>query len=167
MKRNLTAVLCAIALGAAAVASAATKKASLPVWQDPQVVQQNRIPMAAHFETDGLKLMLNGVWDFNWNEDMNARPMDFYTLDYDASGWDTMPVPGMWELNGYGDPVYLNVGYAWRGHYRNNPPFPADWHNYVGQYRRTFEIDEDWNGKDIFLHIGSATSNVRVWINGK
>ena len=167
MKRIMTAVLCVISLSMAAVASAAAKKASMPAWQDPQVVQQNRIPMSSHFETDGLKLMLNGVWDFNWNEDMNTRPMNFYALDYDASGWDTMPVPGMWELNGYGDPVYLNVGYAWRGHYKNNPPFPADWHNYVGQYRRTFTIDESWSGKDIFLHIGSATSNVRVWVNGK
>jgi len=163
----MTAVLCVLALGTAAVASAATKKASMPVWQDPQVVQQNRIPMAAHFETDGLKLMLNGVWDFNWNEDMNARPMDFYKLEYDASGWGTIPVPGMWELNGYGVPVYVNVGYAWRGHYENKPPYPADWHNYVGQYRKTFEIDENWDGKDVFLHIGSATSNVRIWVNGK
>ena len=167
MKKLMTAVLCVMALGMAAVASGATKKQTLPDWQNPQVVQRNRIPMASHFETDGLKLMLNGVWNFNWNEDMNARPTDFHTLAFDDSGWDTIPVPGMWELNGYGDPVYLNVGYAWRGHYANNPPFPADWHNYVGQYRRTFTLDEDWKGKDIFLHIGSATSNVRVWINGK
>ena len=167
MKKLMTAVLCVMALGMAAVASGATKKQTLPDWQNPQVVQRNRIPMASHFETDGLKLMLNGVWNFNWNEDMNTRPTDFHTLAFDDSGWDTIPVPGMWELNGYGDPVYLNVGYAWRGHYANNPPFPADWHNYVGQYRRTFTLDEDWNGKDIFLHIGSATSNVRVWINGK
>ena len=167
MKIKITAVLCAIALGAAAVASAATKKTALPAWQDPNVLEENRVPMAAHFETDGLKLMLNGIWDFNWNEDMNKRPTDFYKTDYDASGWDTMPVPGMWELNGYGDPVYVNVGYAWSGHYENNPPIPADWHNYVGQYRKTFELDKDWEGKDIFLHIGSATSNVRVWVNGK
>lgn len=167
MKKLMTAVLCVMALGMAAVASGATKKQTLPDWQNPQVVQRNRIPMASHFETDGLKLMLNGVWNFNWNEDMNARPTDFHTLTFDDSGWDTIPVPGMWELNGYGDPVYLNVGYAWRGHYANNPPYPADWHNYVGQYRRTFVLDENWNGKDIFLHIGSATSNVRVWVNGK
>ena len=167
MKKLMTAVLCVLALGMAAVASGATKKQTLPDWQDPQVVQKNRIPMASHFETDGLKLMLNGVWNFNWNEDMNARPADFHSLAFDDSGWDTIPVPGMWELNGYGDPVYLNVGYAWRGQYANNPPFPADWHNYVGQYRKTFTIDENWKGKDIFLHIGSATSNVRVWVNGK
>ena len=168
MKRIMTAVLCILLPGMAAVVStAANKNDAMPDWQNPQVIQENRIPMAAHFETDGLKLMLNGLWDFNWNEDMNARPMDFYRLDYDASGWDNIPVPGMWELNGYGVPVYLNVGYAWRGHYDNNPPFPADWHNYVGQYRKTFVIDENWAGKDVFLHIGSATSNVRVWVNGK
>ncbi len=167
MKRLMTVVLCVFALGATAVAYGATKKQTMPDWQNPQVVQQNRIPMSARFDTDGLKLMLNGIWNFNWNEDMNARPTDFYSLQYDDSAWDTIPVPGMWELNGYGDPVYLNIGYAWKGHYANNPPYPADWHNYVGQYRRNFVLDEDWEGKDVFLHIGSATSNVRVWINGK
>ena len=167
MKKIMTAVLLAIVMGTAFCASGAAKKQTLPDWQDPQVVQKNRLPMTSHFETDGLKLMLNGTWNFNWNEDMNARPMDFHTLAYDDSGWDTIPVPGMWELNGYGDPVYVNIGYAWRGHYANNPPFPADWHNYVGQYRKTFILDEGWKGKDVFLHIGSATSNVRVWINGK
>ena len=167
MKKMMTAVLCVLALGVAAVASAATKKQALPDWQDPQIVQRNRIPMSSNFSTDGLKLMLNGQWNFNWNEDMNARLVDFYSLSYNDEGWDTIPVPGMWELNGYGEPVYLNVGYAWRGQYSNNPPFPADWHNYVGQYRKTFVLDEQWEGKDVFLHIGSATSNVRVWINGK
>ena len=123
--------------------------------------------MSSYFETDGLKLSLNGTWDFCWYESIDARARDFFALDFDASGWDTMPVPGLWELNGYGHPVYKNVGWAWSGHYANNPPFPADWHNYAGQYRRTFSIDENWKGKDIFLHIGSATSNVRVWVNGK
>lgn len=167
MKQTVTAVLCALVLSAAVAASAATKNEVLPDWQDPQIVQKGRIPMSSSFQTDGLRLMLNGVWNFNWNEDMSSRPMDFYRPDYDDAEWDQLPVPGLWELYGYGDPVYVNIGYAWKGHYNNNPPFPPDWHNYVGQYRRTFVLDEEWNGKDIFLHIGSATSNVRVWINGK
>ena len=100
-------------------------------------------------------------------ESIESRAKDFYAMDYDASGWASMPVPGMWELNGYGDPVYKNIGYAWHGHYRNNPPLPADWHNYAGQYRRTFTLTDEWKGKDVFLHIGSATSNVRVWVNGR
>lgn len=166
MKRIMTAVLCVCALGTAAVASTATKNA-LPDWQDPQIVQKNRIPMAAHFETDGLKLMLNGMWDFTWYETIDARSLDFYRTDFDAAGWDVMPVPGMWELNGYGDPVYVNNCYVWRDHFQSNPPFPGTWHNYAGQYRKTFVLDKDWAGKDVFLHIGSATSNVRVWVNGK
>ncbi len=163
----MPAVLCMFVLGAAAVANAAEKKTEMPDWQDPTMIQENRIPMAAHFETDGLKMVLNGVWDFNWNEHMDARPLDFYRLDYDASGWDTMPVPGMWELNGYGDPVYVNNMYVWRKYYQSNPPFVPVEGNYVGQYRNTFVLGDEWSGKDIFLHVGSATSNIRVWVNGK
>lgn len=166
MKRMMTAVLCVLTLGMAAVASAAAKN-ELPAWQDPGVVEENRIPMASHFQTDGLKLMLNGMWDFCWYETIDERSSDFFRADFDASGWDEIPVPGLWELNGYGDPVYVNVGYAWRGHFENDPPFPADWHNHAGQYRKTFTLSEDWNGKDVFLHIGAVTSNVRVWVNGK
>ena len=166
MKRFMTTLLCALTLGMAAVALAAEKN-ELPDWQNPFVLQKNRMPMSSHFETDGLKQTLNGTWDFCWYETIDSRSMDFYKTDFDASGWDTMPVPGLWEMNGYGDPVYKNVGYAWDGHYRSNPPFPAEWHNFAGQYRRTFVLDEEWSGKDIYLHIGSATSNVRVWVNGK
>ena len=88
-------------------------------------------------------------------------------MDYNDTDWGTIPVPGMWELNGYNDPIYLNVGFAWRGHYENNPPYPPTEHNYVGQYRRMFNVDKSWIGKQICLCIGSATSNVRVWVNGK
>ena len=124
IKRLTLAVLAAFSL--AAVAGAA-QKTELPDWQNPHVVQRNRLPMASYFETDGLKLTLNGVWDFRWYETIEERSKDFFTLGYDAS----------------------------------------DWHNYAGQYRRTFELTPEWKGKDIFLHIGSATSNVRVWVNGK
>ena len=166
MKRFISVAFLAMSLGMCTFAASASKDA-LPDWQDPFVLQKNRMPMSSHFETDGLKQTLNGTWDFCWYETIESRSKDFYKTDFDASSWDTMPVPGLWEMNGYGDPVYKNVGYAWDGHYKSNPPFPASWHNYAGQYRRTFVLDEQWEGKDIFLHIGSATSNVRVWVNGK
>ncbi len=164
MKRLLTTVLCLAALSAAAFNLAAEQ---MPDWQNPAVNQRNRLPMSTTFDTGGLNLSLSGMWKFNWNETADSRPMDFYGLSYNDENWDQIPVPGLWELHGYGDPLYLNIGYAWRGHYENNPPYPAMEHNYVGQYRRTFVIDEAWDGKDVFLHIGSATSNVRVWVNGK
>ena len=154
------------ALLCSALFAYASEKA-VPDWQDARVVQKNRYPMTATFETDGQKLSLNGVWRFQWYASIPERSMTFYAEGFDDSAWDTMPVPGMWELNGYGDPVYKNVGWAWDGQYKKNPPFPADWHNYAGQYRRTFTIGKEWVGKDVFLHIGSATSNVRVWVNGR
>ena len=165
MKLMTKALMSILAIGAYIAPVAA--KTELPDWQDPQVIQKNRIPMSSTFRTDGLELSLNGEWNFKWNETIEGRTKDFWTMSFDDSSWDKIPVPGLWEMYGYGAPVYLNVGYAWRGHYKNNPPFPADWHNHAGQYRRTFSLDESWKGKDVFLHIGSATSNVKVWVNGK
>ena len=141
--------------------------ATLPDWQNPEIVQRNRLPMSSTFDVDNMKLSLNGVWNFQWYETIGERSRTFFAVDFDDSTWDTMPVPGMWELNGYGDPAYKNDGYAWFGQYVNNPPYPAEWHNYAGQYRRSFVLGDEWKGKDVFLHIGSATSNVRVWVNGK
>ena len=160
MKLNLLSFLMFLSLSASAA------QTQLPDWQDAGVVERNRYPMTASFETDGQKLSLNGVWDFKWYELIENRALDFFKEDYKAEGWDKMPVPGLWEMNGYGYPLYLNVGYAWRPWYKNNPPFVPLERNHAGQYRRTFSLDESWKGQDIFLHIGSATSNVRVWVNG-
>ena len=91
MKRLALAVLAAFT----AVTYMDAAKIQLPDWQDPQVVQRNRIPMSSHFETDGLKLMLNGTWDFRWYETIDSRSRDFHAVGYDAAGWASMPVPGM------------------------------------------------------------------------
>ena len=136
-------------------------------WQNPAVNQRNRVPMHATFATDSPRLPLDGIWKFRWYESPDARSRDFFRPGQDDAAWGTMPVPGMWELNGYGDPLYVNIPYAWDGHFENNPPFVPTEHNYVGQYRRSFAIPADWAGRDIFLAIGSATSNLRVWVNGK
>ena len=141
MRRLLTIFIGAIAVFAS-LANAEAKQDSLPDWQDPQVVEKNRLPMAASFHTGGLKMSLSGMWKFAWYETIDSRSLDFFKTDYEDAAWDEMPVPGMWELNGYGDPVYKNVGYAWSGHYVNNPPYPALEHNYAGQYRRTFVLGE-------------------------
>ena len=163
--RKIAIILAALA---AVLPGRAQKKTKMEPWQDPNVFEENRMPMRATFTTDQQEtLSLNGIWKFNWNETIEGRTKGFEAVGYDDSSWKTMPVPGMWELNGFGDPLYVNVGYAWRGHYENNPPYPPTERNYVGQYRRTFEVDPSWIGKQICLCIGSATSNVRVWVNGQ
>ncbi len=137
-------------------------------WQDPEVFQENRLPMRATFKTDQQQtLSLNGVWKFHFSESVESRLKGFETITYNDASWKDMPVPGLWELNGYGVPVYVNIGYAWKGLYTNNPPVVPEEGNYVGQYRRAFDIPAGWNGKPVYLCIGSATSNVRVWVNGK
>ena len=154
-------LLLLIAALTAVIDSSAAKKAKLEPWQDPNVFEENRLPMRATFVTDQQRtLSLNGIWKFHWNESPDVRTRGFEAAGFDDSSWDTMPVPGLLELNGYGEPLYVNIGYAWRGHYKNNPPYPPTEQNYVAQYRRTFELPDDWKGSNVFLCIGSATSNV-------
>lgn len=142
--------------------------AAMEDWQDPGVFEINRMPMSATFTTEQQKtLSLNGEWKFNFCRTPSSRTMGFEAVGFDDSRWDNIPVPGLWDFYGYCDPMYVNVGYGWRGHYENNPPFVPEEHNYVGQYRRDFNVDDSWIGKQICLCIGSATSNVRVWVNGK
>ena len=78
-----------------------------------------------------------------------------------------MKVPGVWEMNGYGDPIYVNVGYAWRSQYKNNPPYVPIENNHVGSYRKEIIIPAEWSEKEIFAHFGSVTSNMYLWVNGK
>ncbi|WP_349834612.1 glycoside hydrolase family 2 TIM barrel-domain containing protein, partial [Bacteroides fragilis] len=87
--------------------------------------------------------------------------------DYNDKGWGQMKVPGVWEMNGYGDPIYVNVGYAWRSQYKNNPPYVPIENNHVGSYRKEIIIPAEWSGKEIFAHFGSVTSNMYLWVNGK
>jgi beta-galactosidase len=150
-------------------------------WKDPQVNAVNRLPMHASFfafENEELALngdywksanivSLNGTWKFNWVKDLNERPTDYYTMNYDDSNWKTMPVPGIWEVNGFGDPLYVNCPYAWVGHYENNPPLVPIEQNHVGTYRRTIDIPATWKGKQIIAHFGSVTSNMYLYVNGQ
>jgi beta-galactosidase len=150
-------------------------------WKDPKINQVNRAPMHTNFfayeseelAAQGVKensanfLSLNGTWKFFWVKNADARPMDFYKTTFDDKGWHTMEVPGVWELNGYGDPIYVNIGYAWRNQFKNNPPEIPIEDNHVGSYRREITIPANWSGKQIFAHFGSVTSNLYLWINGQ
>ena len=135
-------------------------------WHDLQVNEVNRYAVHTSFPQAN-RLSLDGTWRFLWVENADQRPTDFFRMDYDAKNWVDMPVPGVWELNGYGDPEYVNVGFAWRGHFKNNPPEVPVKDNHVGSYRRTITIPADWTGKQVIAHFGSVTSNIYLWVNGQ
>jgi beta-galactosidase len=138
-----------------------------PEWHDLQVNDINRYPMHTAFRIEnGDTLSLNGKWKFNWVPNADERPVDFYKVGYNDSSWKDFTVPGIWELNGYGDPEYINNGFAWRGHFKNNPPEIPIKDNHVGSYRKIISIPADWDGKQIIAHFGSVTSNMHLWVNG-
>ncbi len=112
-------------------------------------------------------LSLNGAWKFNWVKNADARPTDFWKKDYNDKGWVTMHIPAVWELNGYGDPIYTGIGYSWSHIFKNNPPEVPTENNHVGSYRREIVVPANWNGKDIIAHFGSVVSNIYLWVNGK
>ena len=163
MKRILTTVL----LAAATILTMAAPEKKLADWQDPNVYESNRLPMKASMLLSSPSMSLNGTWSFRWVDNYNEHLDGFEDPACDDSAWDTMPVPGIWELNGYGDPLYSNTKYPWHGHFDNNPPYVPLEHNHVGQYRRHFTLDAKQARARVILRIGSATSNVRVWVNGK
>ncbi|MCS2756477.1 DUF4981 domain-containing protein [Bacteroides fragilis] len=150
-------------------------------WKNPEINAVNRAPMHTNYfayssseeaakadkENSSNFMTLNGIWKFNWVKNADARPTDFYRTDYNDKGWGQMKVPGVWEMNGYGDPIYVNVGYAWRSQYKNNPPYVPIENNHVGLYRKEIIIPAEWSGKEIFAHFGSVTSNMYLWVNGK
>ena len=112
-------------------------------------------------------LSLDGTWKFNWVANADQRPTDFYKEDLDDSKWKTMNVPGNWEMNGFGDPEYVNIGFAWRGHFDQQPPAVPAKDNHVGSYRRIIDIPANWDGKQVIAHFGSVTSNIYLYVNGK
>lgn len=112
-------------------------------------------------------LSLEGMWKFNFARDHQDSPQGFYATDYDDTQWVDFPVPGILEVNGYGDATYKNVGYAWANQFASNPPFVEERNNYTGSYRKLVEVPADWKGERIYLHVGSATSNLALWVNGK
>ena len=163
---------------AALTLSIAASAQDMNAWRNPYVNEINRAPMHADYfayEGEGIEtpeqsanyLSISGIWKFKWVKDAYNRPIGFWNADYNDSEWLQMPVPGMWELNGFGDPMYVNIGYPWRGHFDNYPPaIPVD-ENSVGSYRNSFTIPAEWKGKNIIIHFGSVTSNIYLWINGQ
>lgn len=167
------------------VKTVAIQQPTFTEWHDLQVNEINRLPLhTMHFAYDpndfpgtGAEyldkkksmnyLSLEGTWKFNWVANADQRPTDFYKTDLDDSKWNNIQMPGNWEMLGYGQPEYVNVGFAWRGHFDQQPPAVPTKDNHVGSYRREINIPSNWDGKRVIAHFGSVTSNIYLYVNGK
>ena len=164
-----------------ATAGNATPRLNAPEWRNPLVNHQNREARHANFfafeSEDAARagekgassryLSMEGMWRFNFVKNHQDAPANFWRSDFDDSKWENFPVPGLFELNGHGDRIYKNVGYAWCTTFESNPPYIGETENYTGSYRREFTLPSSWNGQQVIFHVGSATSNLKVWVNGK
>lgn len=190
MRKKLFVILGMAGLAIVATASNKTvNKAAVKLqptyteWHDLQVNDINRLPLHTQFfafgdeeigngvcpdkTKSGNFLSLDGQWKFKWVENVDQRPTDFYKKDLDDSTWGTIMLPANWELNGFGDPEYVNIGFAWRGHFNEQPPAVPVKDNHVGSYRRTITIPDDWDGRQVIAHFGSVTSNIYLYVNGE
>ena len=182
MRKIFVTAVAAMAAISGFAQGAANKDASptFTEWHDLDVNSVNRYPCHTSYfayESEAAAgrgdmkssvnyLTLNGKWKFNWVENADQRPTGFWVESFDDSKWGDMPVPGIWELNGYGAPEYVNTGFAWRAHFKDNPPQVPVKDNHVGTYRRTITLPEGWSGRQIIAHFGSVTSNMYLWGSG-
>jgi len=180
MKRIFLSAALAAPLAVLQPTAAQTQQPTFTEWHDLQVNDINRFPLHTDFfafedEKKALAgdkaasenfISIEGLWKFKWTENADQRPVDFYSTDLDDSSWKTMIVPGNWELNGYGDPEYVNIGFAWRGHFKGTPPEVPVKDNHTGSYRQEITIPQEWSDKQIIAHFGSVTSNIYLYVNG-
>jgi beta-galactosidase len=149
----------------------------VPEWENPEIFAVNMektratsIPYADEksaidnaYERSPYYQSLNGNWKFHWVPKVADVPSEFYNENYDDSNWDLMPVPGNWEFNGYGTPMYVNNGFGFSA----RPPHINRDNSPVGSYRHTFTVPQKWDGRRIFLHFEGGTNFMYVYVNGK
>ncbi|MBR5697598.1 MAG: beta-galactosidase [Prevotella sp.] len=148
-------------------------------WENPAVLGINKLPYHATLQLPSKEkdcpeiVSLDGQWLFHWSRKPEERPKEFYRLDYDVSQWGKITVPGNWQLQGYGTPIYTNMTYPFQ---RNRPSVtgepPRDWTAYenrnpVGSYVTFVDVTKEMLGKNLILHFGGVHSAFYVWVNGQ
>ena len=149
-------------------------------WENPDIIGINKLPYHSTLQLPSKEaecpeiVSLDGRWYFQWSKDPDSRPADFYRNDYDVSRWDMISVPGNWQMQGYGVPIYTNMTYPFK---TDNPRVTSepnrDWYSFdhrnpVGSYVTFFDITkEDINNRNLILHFGGVKSAMYVWVNGK
>jgi len=170
MKRTLSFVLACLSL-------TSVFSQSKPDWENPEVFAINKektrsslLPYASEalaikndYKSSPYYQSLNGKWQFRWVAKVADVPEGFFKANFNASSWSTMPVPGNWEFNGFGIPMYVNLGFGFPA----NPPFINKEDSPTGAYRKPFTIPANWDGRKVFLHFEGGTNSMYVWINGK
>lgn len=148
-------------------------------WENPHILGRNKLPYHVTLEMPSKErerkdmVWLDGEWSFKWSPDPDNRPVGFQAEDYDVTGWDKIAVPGNWQMQNFGKPIYINISYPFE---RNRPSVtsepPSYWYAYdhrnpVGSYVTEFEVSPEMLSKDITLSFEGVKSAMYVWVNGQ
>ena len=167
------------ALACLTAAASALAQTAVPDWENPDVVGINKLPYHATLQLPSREaecreiVPLDGQWHFHWSANPDERPADFYRMDYDVSLWERIAVPGCWQMQNYGRPIYTNSRYPFQ---RNAPSVtdepPQDWYAYdhrnpVGSYVTFFNITREQLAQNLILHFAGVKSAFYVWVNGR
>lgn len=150
---------------------------NIPNWENPEVFAVNKeetrttsipyptedLAVSDDYSSSPYYQLLDGQWKFHWVAKVADIPMNFYKENYDISKWTTISVPGNWEFNGYGIPIYVNIGFG----FEKNPPFINREDSPVGAYRHEFTVPDNWDGRRVYIHFEGGTNAMYVWLNGK
>ena len=150
-----------------------------PDWENPAVLGINKLPYHATLQLPSKWkeckeiVSLDGEWQFHWSRNPQERPAEFYRENFDVSSWDKIKVPGNWQTQGFGTPIYTNIDYPFK---RNRPSVtsepPRDWTAYenrnpVGSYVTFFDVTKEMRSQNLILHFGGVHSAFYVWVNGQ
>lgn len=149
-------------------------------WEDPSIIGINKLPYHSTLQLPSKQhecreiVSLDGQWSFHWSKDPWSRPIEFYKTDYDCSGWDKIQVPGNWQMQNYGIPIYANEPYPFEKDKPRVTTEPKDksWYTYnhrnpVGSYVTSIEVTDKMMKQNLILHFGGVKSAMYVWVNGQ
>lgn len=160
-----------------AVTGVTYAQTSVPDWENPEVYAVNKedtratalpypseeLALIDNYASSPYYISLDGKWKFHWVSKISEVPDGFYRENYNISNWAEMPVPGNWEFNGYGIPMYVNIGYGFNA----KPPRIERDDSPTGAYRHTFNIPDNWDGRRVYIHFEGGTNSMYVWVNGQ
>ena len=178
----LVLILCGILVSITFSVFAQKSEELLPDWENQQVIGINKEPPMYSFQhypnrpsalADSTLTVhtpyyksLDGMWKFHWSKNPAERPKDFYKMSYNDRKWAAIQVPGDWQLEGYGKPIYLNFHYPFHPVYPAHPPLIPQDNDPVGSYIKTFTVPGNWKGRKVFIHFGGVKSAFYIWLNG-
>lgn len=151
-----------------------------PYFENPAVQEINRMPMrATYFPFESVEkavannpssskwfLDLNGTWKFLYADDYQKLPSNFQSTTFNDQQWDDFTVPATWEFNGYGTPIYVNEKFEYALQNPQPPNIPDSIAQPAGVYRKTIILPNDWDNREVFLHLGAVKSAFKLYVNG-